>query len=419
MTGRVIVRNGRWNLIINYKDHFGKHKQKWIQTELPERGNKKEAQKRLEQELLKFKADINENKGVINANSKDDPFFIPYIREYVLSKKSDVTPLVFNTYNLCVNIMEKYFGNKLKLKDVTVKHLTDFYDYLRNERGNKNTTVKHYTTIIRPALRNAYRDDLIRKNPCDFVPKLKREKSPKRYFNKDEIEIFFKAIEKHPMKLVYKIATYYGFRRSETLGLKWDAVDFENKTITIKHSLQIIDKKVYAIDKLKTDASERVLPLLPVIEGLLIKKKEQIEHNRKIYGRSYNQQFLDYICVNDVGEVIKPDHVSKTFAKILKANGLKHMRNHDLRRTCGSLLAQNGVPMKNIQDWLGHSNFKTTADIYSELDFSAKHKSAKIIDSLISRKTDSELSPEDEIEELERLLELKRKELKSRQESEM
>lgn len=81
------------------------------------------------------------------------------------------------------------------------------------------------------------------------------------------------------------------------------------------------------------------------------------------------------------------------------------------------MLVASGVPMKNIQEWLGHSNFSTTADIYSHLDFSAKIESANIISSMLSKKDDNQMI-DDEIKELERLLEEKRKKRKQ-DESEM
>lgn len=81
----------------------------------------------------------------------------------------------FSEYLLCVKIMGDYFGNNLKLKDVTVKHIEDFFDYLRDVRGNKNITVKHHAIILSPALRQAYRDDLIAKNPCEFLAKIKKK----------------------------------------------------------------------------------------------------------------------------------------------------------------------------------------------------------------------------------------------------
>ena len=67
---------------------------------------------------------------------------------------------------------------------------------------------------------------------------------------------------------------------------------------------------------------------------------------------------------------------TESFPKLLKANGLRHIRYHDLRHSCASLLLANGVPMKQIQEWLGHSDFSTTANIYAHLDYSSKLTSA-------------------------------------------
>ena len=340
-----------------------------------------------------------------------------YVKDYIINKKDELAPNVYQSYLTVWKIMNKFFGDKLKLKDVTFHHILDFYDYLKNERRNKNVTVKHHAIILSPALRQAYRDDLIPKNPYEFMPKIHKEKSPKNYYNKEELEQLFTYTDLTNIGLIVRVASYYGFRRSELIGLKWDAIDLLNKTITIKHKVLCVDNVLYCMDKLKTTASNRTLPLLPETEKLLLERKEQIEHNKKLYGKSYNKKYLDYIFVNDIGDLINPDRVSQTFATILKKNHLKHIRFHDLRHSCASLLVANGVPMKNIQEWLGHSNFNTTADIYSHLDFSSKVQSANVISNALtkfeeqvenSKKEFEEQEIEDEIKKLEKMLEEKR-----------
>ena len=158
---------------------------------------------------------------------------------------------------------------------------------------------------------------------------------------------------------------------------------------------------------LKTNSSNRILPLFPEIEDLFNAHKKQIENNRKSFGKTYNDKYLDYIFVNEMGDLLLPDYVSNVFSKILKRNNLKHIRFHDLRHSCASLLASNGVPMKNIQEWLGHANFNTTADVYSHLDFTSKWESANVITKMLSGETE-EKSIEEEIEELQRLLDEKK-----------
>ena len=92
--------------------------------------------------------------------------------------------------------------------------------------------------------------------------------------------------------------------------------------------------------------------------------------------QAHNTTYLEYVCVNEIGDLIKPHYVTESFPKLLKAKGMRQIRYHDLRHSCASLLLANGVPMKQIQEWLGHSDFSTTANIYAHLDYSSKLTSA-------------------------------------------
>ena len=411
MKGSVRVRNGTLYAVISYKDNLGQYKQKWISTGLKERGNKKQAQKILETELEKFTLHpIEENP---QPAQKNDIIFIDYIYDYIKSKEKELSPNVYQSYMECWKIMKKHFGNKLKLKDVTYHLIEDYYDYLKNIRKNKNITIKHHAVILSPALRLAYRDDLIAKNPYEFMPKIKKEKSKMEYYNKEELEKLFEVTDKSPLKLIVRVAAYYGFRRSELVGLKWDAIDFKNKMITIKHKVLHVDNQFYLSDTLKTTASHRTLPLLPEIENLLIERKEEIEKNKELFKKSYNHKYDEYVFVDDIGDLINPDIISNRFRTLLRKNHLKHIRFHDLRHSCASLLVASKVPMKNIQEWLGHSNFNTTADVYSHLDYSSKYESANALSKALSfdktKEKQSEEEIDDDIEKLEKLLEEKKK----------
>jgi len=78
-----------------------------------------------------------------------------------------------------------------------------------------------------------------------------------------------------------------------------------------------------------------------------------------------------------MGNIIKPGYLTNAFSKLLEKNDMRHIRFHDLRHTCASLLLKNGVSMKQIQEWLGHSDFSTTANIYAHLDYNSKLNSAQ------------------------------------------
>lgn len=284
---------------------------------------------------------------------------------------------------------------------------------MKNEKQVKNNSIKRYKEILSPALSLAYRDDLIPKNPYEFLPKLKREKSKQEYYNKSKLEKLFEITDKTPIVLIVRVAAFYSFRRSEISGLRWKSIDFENKTITIENKVLNIKKEIICSEVLKTLSSNRTLPLLPEIEERLLKRKSEIEKNKVLYGSSYNYKFDDYVFVNDMGDLILPDFITHYFGDLLKKHNLKHIRFHDLRHSCASLLVANGVPMKNIQEWLGHSSYNLTADTYSHLDFESKKQSANVISKALSNnKTNTDL--DDEIKRLEQLLKEKQEQRRKR-----
>lgn len=142
-------------------------------------------------------------------------------------------------------------------------------------------------------------------------------------------------IQGHPLEVAIKLAVFYGLRREEIIGLKWTAIDFENNTLTIQHTVtecNLDGKHIeVASDTAKTDSSLRTMPLVTNFREMLFAKKEKQEHYRKLCGRSYCKEYLDYIFVNEMGERWKPRYLSDGFKRILEQNGLRRIRFHDLR----------------------------------------------------------------------------------------
>ncbi len=196
------------------------------------------------------------------------------------------------------------------------------------------------------------------------------------------------------MEIVVLIAAYYGLRRSEIIGLRWDAIDFDKKTITIREKAYTVREDGKGVTKfhnqLKTRASYRTLPLSPYIGELLKEKKERNEYLSKLMKHKYCHDYDDYICTDNFGNLITPVYVTDHFASMIRKHRLKKLRFHDLRHSCASLLLANGVPMKAIQDWLGHSTFNVTANFYSHLDYQSRISSAKVIANALGGEAETE-----------------------------
>ncbi len=172
-------------------------------------------------------------------------------------------------------------------------------------------------------------------------------------------------------------------RRSECLGTRESQFDFQHGFFKANHTVTkatIDGKKIYLpSDKLKTDLSNRTYPLIPYIEERIKAKIRENKDLRELCGNSYNKEWLGYICVHPMGEIIDPDYITNRHKELLQKAGLPHVRFHDLRHSCVGLMMANEIPMERIRDWVGHSDIRTTVNTYGHLEYHSKKKTAEII----------------------------------------
>lgn len=375
VAGHLHEKNGYYYIILNLTDSAGKRKPKWISTGLTIKGNKKRAEQMLMEERRKY----------ANAKTGDDVLFADFMEQWLEIVKSTVSIPTYSSYvNAVKSIIAPYFRKKkILLRDLQAHDIQMFYQ--EQLQRVKASSVIHYHANIHKALKYAVKNDMIPSNPADKVERPKQDKFYGNFYDRDELNKLFEAVAGTKLELPVLLGAFYGLRRSEIVGLKWSAIDFEQNTITISHTVTScnLDGKcvIVAKDTTKTESSRRTLPLVPYFHEKLLAVKAQQERNQKLCGRSYNREFLEYICVDDIGDRFKPNYITSQFPKLLERNGFRKIRFHDLRHSCASLLLASGVPMKHIQEWLGHSDFSTTANIYAHLDYSSKLTSASAMES--------------------------------------
>ena len=386
VTASLQVKNNIYQVVLNYKDINGKRKQKWVSTGLSEKGNNKRiANQKMQEILTNFKENLN-----IKEETNNDKLFVSYLKEWLISIKNTIEENTYDSYKVIVNKICDYFQDKnILLNDLKPVEIQKFYNFLYSKELTGNT-VLHYHNVIRKALQTALKLDLILSNPADRVERPKKEQFIGSFYSQAELNTLFTLIKDDPLQIVIYLTSFYGLRRSEVLGLKWDAFDFDNKTITIKHKAietRKDNKRVILLkDKTKNQSSYRTLPLVDDIIVVLQEHKKQIDENKKLCGNSYNKKYLDYICVDSMGKLFRPEYVTDHFTLIMDKNKdiLKKIRFHDLRHSCASLLLAKGIPMKEIQDWLGHSTYSTTANIYAHLEKDTKNKSANVLSNVLT-----------------------------------
>lgn len=385
VAGRLQEKKGLFYMVLSYKDPEGKNKTKWISTKLPVKGNKKKAQEM----LMEVRKSFDPGKPITEA----DIAFSKFMQSWLEIVRPNLEATTYSAYANGINQrIAPYFEKKgVLLKDLQASHIQSFYTYCMSENGynvSANTVIRYHANI-RKALQYAVKTDLLVSNPADKVERPRVQKYVGKFYDEDEMSKLFEAVKDTRIELIVTLAAFYGFRRSEVIGLKWDAIDFDRDIITVRHTVtQVIDPSghiaIIQKDRTKNSASRRTLPLIPDIKKKLQELKAQQKEHRRVCKSCYDNTYLGYIFVDEMGGLIRPNYVTVKFQAIIAAAGLRKIRFHDLRHTCASLLLANGIGLKEIQEWLGHSTFSTTADIYAHLDYSKKVDAANTMASVLS-----------------------------------
>lgn len=382
VAGHLQIKKGHYYIVLNLKSETGARKTKWIATGISVGGKKnlKQAEELLTKTRCTYEDGSAHTSQTAGSSISSDILFADYMLKWLGIIKNSVEE---DTYAGYVNNVEKrivpYFRKLgLSLGKLTALDVEDFYSYCFNELHLKGSTVQHFHANIHKAMKYARKHDLIISNPMDKVERPKSQKYVGAFYSVVELEALLEVVKGDPCEFPILMASFYGLRRSEILGLRWQAIDFDNNTITIDHTVvqfrQGRKSTVVEKDRTKNKSSCRSMPLVPQYRDLLLKIKERQENCRKLCGNCYTES--DYIFVNDMGVPYKPNYVTQHFKIVLKNHKLRDIRFHDLRHTCASLLLKNGVSMKDIQEWLGHSDYSTTANTYAHLDTQSKNNSA-------------------------------------------
>lgn len=394
ITGSVQINKGYYFIVFNMYNEYGKRKPEWHSTGLKvdnnERKNnqiRKQAEKMLNEELVRVNAEnsFSNKLNTIAKNSKySNMLFSDYMLEWLENIKPKVVQSTYIGYEQVVKgrLCPYFKSKKIKLIDLRPRDIQDFINYLYKQRL-KGSTIAHYTSNMNTALKEAVIAEIIPSNPMDRIESVKKEVYIPEFYTDDELIELIEVIKTQKLELPLTLGIIYGLRREEILGLTWNAIDFKNKSITIRKTVgrgkydgvtQFLIKDIP-----KNKSSYRTLPMFDFIADLLKKYKEKYKLNEKIFGNTYITDYKDFICLMDNGELVKPDYVDRTFSRILKENGFRHIRLHDLRHSCATLLLRNGVPLPEIQKSLGHSNIITTQR-YSHLDQNDKSIPANMIE---------------------------------------
>lgn len=370
MTASLRVKNDKYYVVLCHTSN-GKKNQTWVSTGLTATDDEHKA----EQIMLELLGEKSAE------DASPDILFSDAVRRWLKDVKERVDEVTYQGYEVQAkaHVLPYFDDLQIRLCDVDCAVLQTYINvkakFGRSDGhgGLSPVSLRQHKNVLNQALKMAQRDGLIQTNPAELVVMPRATQFAGIFYTETQMKALLTAVKNERLSPIIYITALYGLRRSELLGLKWDSINFEMQTLTIRHTVVRVTKVVQK-DKTKNASSFRSLPLTADALKVFTLLRKQEDTYRRIYGKNYIDN--DYVFTWEDGHPYSPDYVSHTFQKLLKKYDLPHIRFHDLRHTCASMLLSEGYNLKDVQEWLGHSDIKMTANIYGHLDIKRKRSIA-------------------------------------------
>ena len=256
-------------------------------------------------------------------------------------------------------------------KTLLTKGRVDRLESKGQPRGLSPKTVRNIHQILSSALKLAQEQRIILTNPAEGCALPRVERNEMKTLTADQLSAFLQEAKNTGVFEMYYLELATGLRRGELLGLKWQDVDFNQGTITVRRQISRINGTVVEAP-LKTKNAYRVIPLGEQALAVLQSQQERTAS--------------EYVFPSPNGGPISPDSVRNMLRRVLKRAGLPYVRFHDLRHTFATLALQNGVDVKTVSSILGHFSAGFTLDTYAHVTTTAQREAAKKMDSVLYTK---------------------------------
>tara|TARA_R100000808_G_C2134663_1_gene143170 strand:+ start:413 stop:1591 length:1179 start_codon:yes stop_codon:yes gene_type:complete len=308
----------------------------------------------------------------------------------------DVAPRTQEDYEATVrNYIIPHLGKKISIRELQVKHITDMLNRLKNQkkRGTDKLlmprTINHVRSVLRNALNDAMRQDLVGRNVASLAKPFKVKKHQFDFIAAAEVDQFDNAVSAHRLNAMYMLGIRTGMRASELVGLRWSDIDFENRQINLMNQVQRINK-VWQLSPLKRDDDE-VGRIIPMTEDVMfILKRHQVWQDSEIEvlgvdnwasqlkGIKSFSGDTQLVFTRADGNPVYSKNALSDLDKLTEAAGLKRVTLHDLRRSLISNMAASGIAQTTTANLVGHSTTRLTDDVYTGVNTDSKREALEI-----------------------------------------
>lgn len=378
MKGSLVQRGSHWYAVLDLpRGPDGRRRQKWHKLTAT---GKREAQK----ELAKLLADLARGTYIEPGKLTVGEYLEKWLADYA-------------RVNVSAKTLERYEGivrqhlipnlGSYPISKLQPLHIQEYYS--RALRGGRldgrpgtlsPTTVLHHHRVLREALAQAVRWQIIPRNPADAVEPPRPAKKEMQVLTAEQIVRVLEAARGTYLYIPILLATATGMRRGEILALRWQDVDLAAGTISVVRSLEQT-KAGLSFKEPKTARSRRVV-VLPTfaVEALRKHRIRQVEQRLQV-GPAWQDHGL--VCCREDGTPIRPDSITVLYKAVLRRAGVPRVRFHDLRHSHATLLLGQGVHPKVVSERLGHSQIAVTMDLYSHVSLPMQQEAVQKLDNLL------------------------------------
>ena len=381
--------DGRY--VYSYVDPFGKRRSIYSKDLMKLREREKQ--------LMKDQLD---GLDIYSAGNAD----LNFVFERYMSTKSDLRS---STYTGYVYMYDRFVREKLgkkKIAEIKYSDVLYFYDYLMKEKGLQINTLDSIHTVLHPTFQLAVRDSIIRTNPSDGVmatikKRNKKSSNVRRALTVGQQNAFIKFVRENPVYCrwapMFTVLLGTGGRIGEIIGLRWEDLDFDDRAISINHSISYGPRSEddfqcsYSVSLPKTEAGIRSIPMMDAVYEAF---QDEYEYQKM---EGFNEMVIDgmsgFIFTNRYGRIHNPQGVNRAIKRvtdaynaeeILKAKKEKrepllipHFSCHHMRHTFCTRLCEKVTNVKVIQNIMGHKDIETTLGIYADVTEDTKKESMK------------------------------------------
>ncbi len=279
------------------------------------------------------------------------------------SVKASVRPRTYDSYRSVVNHHLKPALGKVKITKLTQQQIMAMMREKR-DAGSSERTIGYIRAVLRMALNEAMRLDLVHRNVAALVKPPAIVQYDARALDTGEALRLLETVKGDRLEALYGVAISLGLRQSEAFGLRWRDIDLDKGLLSVRHQMRVVEGAPSFVEP-KSRRSRRTLTLPVPLLAMLKRHRTRQKEERLIAGPRWHDHEL--VFTTPIGTPLDGSNVRKQFAAHLETADLPAIRFHDLRHSAASLLAARGVSQRTVMEILGHTQMATTSNVYTHI----------------------------------------------------